>query len=42
MAADDEQPPPVLGTWTRWYWLVGITLAALIAAFAVLTHVYNR
>jgi hypothetical protein len=39
---DKEDPPPVLGTWTRWYWLVLLTLVALIAGFAALTHFYNR
>jgi hypothetical protein len=38
--AADEDPPPVLGTWTRWYWLVLVTLVALIATFTILTRAY--
>ena len=32
------EPPPVLGTWNRLYWLVGGLLAAEIAAFWLLTR----
>ncbi len=38
--AADEDPPPVLGHWSRWYWLVLLTLAALIATFTFLTRAY--
>jgi hypothetical protein len=32
MAADDDDRPPILGSWSRMYVLVLATLAAVIAA----------
>jgi hypothetical protein len=41
MAAEDEERPPVLGTWRNVYAVVLGTLVALIAAFLLLGHVYR-
>jgi hypothetical protein len=36
-----EEPPPILGRWRNLYILVLVTLAALIALFALLTRIYS-
>ena len=37
----EDEPPPVLGTWTRLYALVLIALAAEIALFWVFTRAFH-
>jgi hypothetical protein len=38
---DDDERAPLLGSWSRWYALVLMTLAALVAGFAALAHHYR-
>ena len=40
-AGADEERAPLVGTWRRWYVVVLAILAALIAAFAALSHHYR-
>jgi ABC-type branched-subunit amino acid transport system permease subunit len=38
---DDEERAPLLGTWRRWYVVVLVTLAAIVAGFAYLSAHYQ-
>jgi len=42
MPPDDENRAPLLATWRRWYLVVLVTLAGLVALFEFLTAHYNR
>lgn len=37
----DSDPPPILGSWPRMYWLVLGALLAVVLLFTLLTHVYG-
>jgi len=39
---EDEKRAPLLGSWRRWYTVVLVTMAALVALFEFLTAHYNR
>jgi hypothetical protein len=41
MAADPEEPPPILGSWTRLYALVLAGLAFWVLLFTILTQAYG-
>jgi len=37
----DSDPPPILGSWARMYWLVLGALLAVVLLFTLLTQVYG-
>ena len=37
---EDEEPPPILGSWRRAYGLVLLVLVAIIALLALLTRAF--
>ena len=39
---DHDEPPPILGSWRRVYWAVGIYLVIIIAALAIFTKAFNQ
>jgi hypothetical protein len=42
MMQEPDEPPPILGTWTRLYSAILLFLVALIALFYWFTITYNR
>lgn len=41
LKAADEDRPPILGTWRRFYWVVMILHALLILLFYLITQRYS-
>lgn len=39
---DEHERPPIMGSWRRLYWAVGLYLVAVIVLFTVFTKVFNR
>jgi hypothetical protein len=39
---EEQERPPVFGSWRRLYWAVGLYLVAVIVLFSVFTRVFNR
>ncbi len=39
---NQEEPPPVLGSWSRLYWAVAVYLVLLIVLFDAFTRAFNR
>ncbi len=40
--SEEQERPPVFGTWRRLYWVVGLYLVLVIVLFSVFTRVFNR
>lgn len=39
---EEQEGPPVFGSWRRIYWAVGLYLVAVIVLFSVFTRAFNR
>jgi hypothetical protein len=39
---EEQERPPVFGSWRRMYWAVGLYLVVVIVLFSVFTRVFNR
>jgi hypothetical protein len=39
---DEHELPPIMGSWRRLYWTVGLYLVVVIVLFTVFTKVFNR
>lgn len=40
--SEEQERPPVFGSWRRLYWAVGLYLVAVIVLFSIFTRVFNR